>query len=392
MRILFISHRVPYPPNKGDKLRAYNILKHLLKNHQVDLLSFMDYPDEIDYARELEKYCSSVSTVLRSFWRSNLQALLYLAKDLPLTLGHFYSNQFKQLVNKKLKQNKYDLIFVFSSSMAQYVAEYKDCPKILDLVDADSEKWLEYAKYAPWWKAMVYRLEGKRLRNYETAVSSQFSVCTVVTNHEKDILKDLIPSDKLEVVKNGFNLDAVQAKVDARSSEPTLLFIGGMFYFAYIDGILFFYKNIFPHIKQQFPNIKFYIVGANPAPSIQRLNKDRHVEVTGHVPEVGPYLQKAWVYVVPLRTAPGIQNKILEAMAYEIPVVATSAAISGAEATHGKNVLVADEPGEFAEAVITLLKNEKYRREIGLNGHNFVEDSFNWSKNLADLDRIIEEI
>ena len=140
MKILFLSHRIPYPPNKGDKLRAFHIIKHLAQKHQITLLSFLDNPHEAEHVHGLEEYCSSISALQRPPWRSCLQTISYLGKNLPLTLGYFYSPSFKQLVKEKLAQDKYDLIFVFSSAMAQYVADYRGCPKILDLVDADSEK------------------------------------------------------------------------------------------------------------------------------------------------------------------------------------------------------------------------------------------------------------
>lgn len=392
MKILFLSHRIPYPPNKGDKLRAFHILKHLAGKHQISLLSFLDSPHEAGYARELEKYCSSIATIRRRSWRSNLRCLWYLSKNLPLTLGYFYSSRFKQSIEKRLRQEQYDLVFVFSSSMAQYVADYQGCPKILDLVDADSEKWLQYAQYAPWWRALVYRLEGKRLRAYERKIASCFEVCTVISAHEQDILQDIIPAAKLRVVPNGAELHPQQDFSQASAGEPSLLFVGGMFYFAYIDGILRFYRQSFPLIKEQFPSIKFYIVGADPAPCVRRLNRDSRVEVTGHVPELAPYLQKTWVYVVPLRMAPGVQNKILEAMSAGLPVVATPAAVKGIEAEPGRDLLVADSPGDFAAAVIKLLHDERLRRQIGAQGRRLIKESYDWDSKLQALDKIIQEI
>ncbi len=392
MKILFISHRIPYPPNKGDKLRAFHIIKHLAQKHRITLLSFLDAPHEAKHVRDLEEYCSSVSTLQRSPWRSRWQTISYLAKNLPLTLGSFYSPRFKQLVEEKLQQDKYDLIFVFSSAMAQYVADYQGCPKILDMVDADSEKWRQYARYAPWWKAMVYRLEGKRLRAYEREIAAHFEVCTVVTSQEQRILKDIIPPDKLRVVKNGAKLPPAQNLSREKAHEPSLLFIGGMFYFAYIDGILHFCQKSLPLIKKRFYRLKFYIVGARPAPAIRRLAQDEQIEVTGHVLKVEPYLEKAWVYVVPLRMAPGIQNKILEAMAHELPVVATSAAVSGIEAEPGRDLLVADSPADFAAAVNKLLGDEQLRQQIGSRARRFVEENHNWSRNLQALDKIIQQI
>ncbi|MBI5789666.1 MAG: TIGR03087 family PEP-CTERM/XrtA system glycosyltransferase [Candidatus Schekmanbacteria bacterium] len=390
MKILYISHRIPYPPNKGDKLRMFYTIRHLSRQHQIDVVSFIDSAAERIHIGELKKYCRAVTCLERSLWLSYLYTAWYLGKKLPVSLGHFYAKTFKKLVREHLKNNKYDLIIVFSSTMAQYVADYHDCPKILDLVDADSEKWFQYAGYASPLKAFIYRLEGKRLRAYEQEIAKYFNVCTVVTGQEKKILREIIPAEKLKVVKNGFNLLPQHDLSFTKSTPPALLFIGGMFYFAYIDGILHFYKNSLPLIKKQFPDVKLYIVGADPSPTIRRLAQtDNQVIVTGHVPEVLPYLEKAWVYIVPLRMAPGLQNKILEAMACSLPVVATSAAVSGIEAAAGHDLLVADDPGEFAQSVVKLLQDSRLRQEIGGNGRKLVEGKYDWNVNLQEFDKII---
>ncbi len=390
MKILFVSHRIPYPPNKGDKLRAFHILKHLAQKHEVDLACVSDNKQDLSYVADLKPYCGDISAVYISPFESRLNYLRYLFSKFPITLGHFYSGQFKRQLNSLIAQGKYDLICVFSVAMSQYVLEVDHIPKLLDLVDADCQKWLSYAEYAKFPLSFIYRLEGKRTREYEKAVCPKFTACTVVSEAEKHILEQFVPADNLHVVANGIDQKPYRPYADYKKpEEQNLLFVGGMFYFAYIDGILHFYNHAFEHIKKAFPKLKFYIVGADPAPEVLKLANDPNVRVTGFVDDLMPYLKKATVYVVPLRMAPGIQNKILEAMAMNIPVVSTSAAIQGIDAKPGRDVIVADDPKSFADGVIRLLKEPQLRHDLIQNAKKLIDEKYDWQKNLKILDKIL---
>ncbi len=393
MKILFISHRIPYPPNKGDKLRAFNILKHLSQKHELDLACLLDSPHEQSYATDLEPYCNQIFCEHISPLMTKLNYLRYLFSKYPLTLAHFYSAGFRQKLTHWLKREKYDLIYVYSAAMSQYVLDVDHIPKLLDLVDADCRKWLDYAEYARFPLSYIYRLEGKRTQEYEKRVCPGFAACTVVSEAEKHILEQFITTKNLYAVANGINQARYKSyQTTEKPTLPSLLFVGGMFYFAYIDGILHFYNQAFDKIRAVFPKLKFYIVGADPAPEVLKLNRDPNVRVTGYVEDVVTYLKQATVYVVPLRMAPGLQNKILEAMAMGIPVVSTSAAIQGIDAQPGRDVLVADDPGAFAEEVIKLLKNPALRQELAQNAKKLIDQKYDWQKNLKALDQIIEDI
>jgi sugar transferase (PEP-CTERM/EpsH1 system associated) len=393
MKILFLVHRIPYPPNKGDKLRAFNIIKHLAQRHEIDLACVVDDQRESSYAADLKPYCRRIWPVYISPFSSKLNYLRYLLSPYPLTLAHFYSARFKRQIAHCLAEDKYDLIYVYSLAMSQYVRDIDHIPKLLDLVDADCQKWLSYAQYASFPLSLVYRLEGGRTREYEKAVCPQFTACAVVSEAERQILRRFLPSDNLYTIANGIDQQPYQPYLEGeKPAAQELIFIGGMFYFAYIDGILHFYNHAFNLIRKAFPKIKFYIIGADPAPKIRRLNRDPNICVTGYVDDVRPYLKRASVYVAPLRMAPGIQNKILEAMAMDIPIVSTSAAIAGIDAQAGRDILVADEPEAFAESVIRLLNQPQLRRELARNAKKLINQKYDWQKNLRVLDRILEGI
>lgn len=388
MKILFLCHRIPYPPNKGDKLRAFNILKFLSEKHTVDLLTLADDRDDLRYQDDLVPYCRQVEVFYFNPLIAKAKILAHLFSSDPLTIPYFYHAGLKKKIEQAVSDEKYDLLFLFSSSMAQYVLDM-DIPKIIDFVDADSDKWIDYAKFAQFPMSAVYRSEGMKLGRYEEKIASHFKAVLVVTEHEKKLLKRRIKQDNIYEVQNGIDLTKYEGAGTFNKANKDLLFIGGMFYFAYIDGILHFYNKAFDKIKQASPDTIFHVVGADPAKKIRKLNRDRNMNVAGFVPDVKPYLQKAAVYVVPLRMAPGIQNKILEAMAMRVPVVATPAAIAGIDAVNGRDVLVEEEPEKFADAVIKLLKNPDLRLEIAHNARQFVENNYNWNKNLSRLDDIL---
>jgi sugar transferase (PEP-CTERM/EpsH1 system associated) len=392
MKILFLCHRIPYPPNKGDKLRAFNILKHLSQKHTIDLLTLADDKKDLRYQENLKSYCRQVETFYFHPFIAKLKILLYLFSSKPLTLPYFYHSKLKKRITQVISQHSYDLLFLYSSSMVQYVLNINaPPPKVIDFVDADSQKWHDYAKLAKFPKSTIYQSEGRKLGRYEGKIAPHFKAVTVVSDQEKKKLTRYVKTDNIYEVRNGIDLSLYEAASKFNGDNKDLLFIGGMFYFAYIDGILHFYKYAFSKIKKSLPNTIFYVVGADPVKKIRKLNSDKNMRITGFVPDIIPYLQKAAVYVVPLRMAPGIQNKILEAMAMRVPVVATPAAIAGIDAVPGRDLMVEEDPVKFASAVIQLLQKPDLRQKLAENARRLVENEYNWNKNLSKFDDIFAQ-
>jgi len=389
MKILFLCHRIPYPPNKGDKLRAFNILKHLSQKHTIDLLTLADDKKDLRYQEDLKSYCRKVETFYFHPFIAKLKILLYLFSSKPLTLPYFFHSKLKKQITRLISQHSYDLLFLYSSSMVQYVLDLNNTPPmVIDFVDADSQKWHDYAKLAKFPQSIIYQSEGKKLGRYEGKIAPHFKAITVVSDQEKKKLTQYVKTDNIYEVKNGIDLSFYEAASEFKRDNKDLLFIGALFYFAYIDGILHFYKHAFGKIKKAHPDTVFHVVGADPVKKIRNLNSDKNMRITGFVPDIIPYLQKAAVYVVPLRMAPGIQNKILEAMAMRVPVVATPAAIAGIDAVPGRDLLVEEDPVKFASSVIQLLQKPDLRQEIAENARRLVENEYNWNKNLSKFDDI----
>jgi len=267
---------------------------------------------------------------------------------------------------------------------------------IMDFVDVDSDKWVQYSKHARFPMSWVYALEGRRLADYERKVAETFDHSTFVTEAEAKIFRNKnLHIKKITAISNGVDLDYFSPTVSEHPStinqQPVIVFTGVMNYFANVDGVIWFSKEILPLIKEEIPEIRFYIVGSNPTKEVLSLSSINCVTVTGYVPDTREYLKKATVVVVPLRIARGIQNKILEAMAMGVPVVATPQAFEGIEAQPGRDLILGENAKKIAEEVIQLIKKVALRRSLGDNARRIIEENYCWSKNLSRFGSILTE-
>jgi polysaccharide biosynthesis protein PslH len=381
MRLLYLTHTCPYPPNKGDRIRCFNILKHLSRQHEVEIIYPTFSNDHAGCKAVLLRYCRSVKTVNINPLLSYMRCLPGFFTRQPLTTPFFYSKKLERLI----QVDGFNLVLVDCSSMARYVLD-EPIPKILDFVDIDSEKWKLYATTASFPKNFIYRLEAKRLLRFEAKLCRSFDSCLVVSNTEKQLVQD---KTNLVVVANGIDLQLFTPQ--RKPSEHILTFTGAMNYLPNVDGVIYFHNEVLPLIRRQIPTVKFIIAGMQPSAKIRALADD-HTIVTGFVSDIREYLSKADVCVVPLRIARGIQNKILEAMAMEIPVVATSNANNGINATDKTEIMLADSPHDFANATVRLLRDAKLRDTITKNARDFVGKHFCWERNLETLENLISFI
>jgi sugar transferase (PEP-CTERM/EpsH1 system associated) len=340
--------------------------------------------------------CDFVDVVLLPPLKSKVTALLGLLSRTPLSVLYFRSKELRRRINQRAREMEFDMVIAFSSSMAQFIPSRPDIFRVMDFTDVDSDKWFQYAEHASFPHNCVYRLEGKRLQRYERAVMSLVDGCTVISPQEERLLRSRSQSAMIHTVPNGVDLEYYKSNspYDAAQTgdQPRLVFTGVMDYYANVNGILYFEDQILHRIQKEIPQVKFTIVGGNPAPAIRRLGRSDHITVTGYVEDVRPFLRQASVCVVPLRIARGVQNKILEAMAMGLPVVTTTRAVEGIDAHPGKHVIVADDPGEFAARTVELLLDGDLRTRLSRQAREFVETKYSWSSCLQRLDDILETV
>jgi sugar transferase (PEP-CTERM/EpsH1 system associated) len=385
-----LAHRLPFPPHTGDKVRAYHVARHLAGQHQLTLACLADEDGAERAAAALRERVPDLLWARLTRRRQRLRALLALARRGSATLRYFDSPALRRDLAARCRGDRYDLVYVSSSSMAPYAGVTR-APVVMDFVDVDSDKWRQYGARFRGPRGWIYRAEARRLGAAEVEAARLAARCVVATEREAALLRGLAPWAPVSVVPNGVDLEYF-APPAAPGGDATIVFTGAMDYFPNVDGARFFAEWIFPRVRRAVPDARFVVVGKNPAPAVRRLATRPGVVVTGAVPDVRPYLGQAAVAVAPLRVARGVQNKVLEAMAMRRPVVATARAHEGLEARPGEDLLVEDRPEAFADAVTGLLRSAELREGIGRSARRFVERRHAWSASMAELDRLVDAV
>jgi sugar transferase (PEP-CTERM/EpsH1 system associated) len=390
MNILYLAQRVPYPPSRGDKIASYHAVRYLAAKHSLFVGALAHDRDDLEHARELKRLGVEVDVALRHPSAARLAALHALVTGAPLSIAYYRSKELARAILHRAATVRFDAVIAFCSSMGQYADLLPALPLIADLVDLDSSKWQLYAAASQWPHSAVYAAEQRRLLAYERRLAKRAAVAVVRTEAEREDCLRLIPEARFEVVSNGVDL----AYFSAHGAKPTtrnIVFTGVMDYFPNVHAVEYFCREILPRIRQRILDATFTIVGSRPNARVRRLENIPGVAVTGEVPDVRPYLRAASVAVAPLLLARGIQNKVLEAMAMNTPVVTTPAAFRGIDAAEGDGIFVAHEPGDFATKVVRILEDPRLASEMGKRARAAVEKRYVWDEQLASLERLISE-
>ena len=394
--LLYLVHRLPYPPNKGDKVRSFNLLKHLARKHRIYLGTFIDDPDDEVHLKALRAYCAGLYVARLSPRTAKLQSLSGLLTGEALSLPYYRNVGLRAWVKRTCATVPIDTAVVFSSVMADYIPDMARLPTLVDFVDMDSAKWRQYATTHRWPLSWLYRREGERLLAFERDVAARAKHSFFVTAEECDLFRKAAPecAGRIDAMCNGVDAEFF-APVHAMSSpftadEIPIVFTGAMDYWPNIDAAVWFAGEVLPRLCRRYPGVRFYIVGRSPDPTVQALAGDT-VVVTGTVDDVRPYLAHAAVVVAPLRIARGIQNKVLEAMAMARPVVASAACAGPIAAERGAELLVADSADDYLAHIESLLANWIRADSIGQAARRRVLESYSWDAHLSLIDRYLEE-
>ncbi len=389
--LLFLCHRIPYPPNKGDKIRSFHLLHHLSQHFAIYLASFVDDPQDWPWVPEVEKFCEACLFLELKPWRAKVRSLSGLLTGDALSVPYYASRKMEHWVKRQVTEHGIDHVLVFSSSMAQFVMDsaLNFRHKIIDFVDIDSEKWEQYANQKTFPLNWLYRREARCLLVYEQHLAQYFDAGLFVSSSEAAMFRQLAPAtaDKIGFYNNGVNTDYFQPSPDHHNPFPSgirpVVFTGAMDYWPNIDAVLWFAREVLPRLLSERPEVRFYIVGSNPAKAVQQLAKRSGIVVTGRVEDVRPYLQYAEAAVAPMRIARGVQNKVLEAMAMTRPVIVTNKGLESIEATHRQQVLLADHAGEYLDLLRQVLNGDW--EGLGARARQYVVDNFVWEKNLPEV-------
>jgi sugar transferase (PEP-CTERM/EpsH1 system associated) len=391
MRILCLTSRLPYPPNRGDRLRAFHFIEHLSREHELHLLSFIAEEAERRHIAPLRQYCEEVRVVLMKRGRSLTSVAANLWRRQPLQALYYRSPAMRRLVEGVLAAEPFDAAYVHLFRMAPYVAHHPELYRIVDLTDVISKEIDRSLAYRGPVSRLVYRVERPRIERYERWVAGTFEETWLVSEADREILAADCPRANIQVVTNG--IDTTQFYPTGEPAQPnSLVFVGHMRVLHNIDAVRHLVEDVLPLIRRQIPTATLSIVGANPAPEVRSLGEHQGVTVTGFVPDLNAALNRSAVFVAPLRFAAGVQNKVLEAMAAARPVVTTSLVNEGLRAAPGRHLLIADDAVSTAEHAVALLRDDQLSRSIGQAGLAFVREKYSWEhavERVRDIEREI---
>jgi len=395
--LLFLAHRIPYPPDKGDKIRSFHLLQRLARRYRVHLGAFIDDKRDWSHVEQVKKMCAETCFVALHATRAKLRSLAALATGGPLTLPYFRSARMARWVDDMLRSRRIERIVVFSSAMAQYVerAAPDRVRRVLDFVDLDSDKWRQYSERKRGPARWLYRREAETLFEVERRYAAAFDASLFVSEAEARLFTAQAPeaAARVCVVENGVDTEYFSPQRvypnPYPADEAAVVFTGAMDYWANVDAVAWFAREVFPRVLSNFPQARFYIVGTRPTRAVRDLAQLPGIRVTGAVPDTRPYLAHARAAVAPLRIARGVQNKVLEAMAMARPVVASRQAADGIRPCAELLEWSTDAPETAARLLLKLLR-EPAPAALGVALRAHVSRHYSWHENLARVEAILE--
>ena len=390
--LLYLVHRLPYPPNKGDKITSFNMLKYLSKDFNIFMACFVDDKNDWKYIDEVKKHCKETCIVGLNPTISKIKSLVGLTKNKALSVCYYQNSKMTKWVDVIISKHKIDSVLIFSGVMAQYVSEKlsSDTVTVLDLEDVDSDKWRQYSEEHKWPMSWLYLRESKYLLAYEARMAKEFDSTVLVSKEEATFFKKLVPevTKKIEYRVQGVDSKFFDPYINYpeyyKKNDKVFVFIGAMDYWPNADAAIWFGKSIVPEIRKLYSDFKFYVVGMNPQNEVKELENIEGITVTGGVKDVRPYLAHAMAAILPLRVARGIQNKVLEAMAMQKPVIATSNAMQGIKSCPGYKPLIADDEKMLINAVKEIIE-QLPNNDMLKQGRKCILEKYNWDTNLQKI-------
>ena len=385
MKLFVLLSRVPYPLEKGDKLRAFNQIKELSRKHQIVLFALNDTKLDDKAMAELKKYCVAISIVKFSKFTIFFNLVRALFNGKPLQVGYFYFDKAQKKVDELIAKHKPDHIYCQLIRTAEYIKKYPQIPKTLDYMDVFSKGMERRKSTEVFYMKPFLAMEYRRLKRYENKVFAYFTTKTIISEQDKNFIPHP-QKQNIVVVPNG--VDTSYFKPIVHKKEFDLLFNGNMNYPPNIESVEYLVEKVMPYVWHKFPSTRLLISGASPSKAVMDLASDK-VIVSGWVDDIRINFAKSKMLVAPMQISIGLQNKLLEAMAMQLPCITSSLANNALGAKPNEQILVADNPEQYARHIIDLLQNEAKAKQIAMNGYQFVVNGFNWQSTTAILEKLI---
>ncbi len=390
MDVLFLAQRVPYPPDRGDRITTWHFVRHYAeRGDRVRIGAFAESARDREAAAELARRVGAevCAVPISRRWR-RLASLRGLLSGQALTLPFFWSGRLARQVSQWAAAAPPDLVHVYSSSMAQYALGLRGARRLMQFAELDSDKWAQFAAARRGVARWIYAREAARLLRFERRVAHEFDWSCVVSEAERELFRQRIPDVDPQVLPNGVDVEQFASRGDAQRDPHAVVFTGVMDYEPNVDGVLWFVRECWPAVRARVPDARLFVVGSQPVAAIRNLARD-DIVVTGRVAATPEWFDRAAVAIAPLRLARGVQNKVLEALSMGLPVVATSPAARGLGATPGEFLRSADGAQEFAGAVAALLQDPARARSLGLAAAAYVRAHWRWEDVFRRLDALL---
>lgn len=374
MKLLVVLSRFPYPLEKGDKLRAYHQIRVLSRQHDIYLFALSDNEVPLASMEAMKPFCQEIRVGRFCWWTKLTNSLRAFFKGWPIQCGYFYSREAKKALRQFADEVKPDMVYAQLVRTVPYVQELEG-EKTIDYQDVFSQGMLRRAQRAPFWKRPFFKMESRRLRRYEAEVFPLFQHHTIITEVDRDLMP-VKEKDKIRIVGNG--VDFEQYRYEGQEKNYDLIFAGNMSYAPNVDAAEFIVKQILPRLLPQFPNLRLVLCGTDPAPRVRAL-QGPHVTVTGWVESIAEYYAQSRIFLAPMRLGTGLQNKLLEAMATQLPCVTSPLAgkpLKGITDQH--DILICDKVEEYVEAITQLLTDNVYYQQISQQGYQYVQQRYSW--------------
>lgn len=403
-RLLLLTHRFPYPPDRGDRIRSFNLLRELSRHYVVSLACPSEIEIPAQHRQRVNDLCEQTHIGSQHRTGKWLHGIRSGLQRRSLTEGLFWSASIQNEIIRWQKSQAFDFVVVFCSSMFQYIEHplFSDTPTVVDLVDIDSLKWQQMSRENSVPKRWIYQYEADRVGKLESRIADNSASVVLVSDAEAELFKTG-QIEKSEALKGALDIRGISNGVDSdyfhpgetasqsqeRSKPLRLVFTGVMDYPPNCEGMLWFCREVIPKIELA-NDLELTIVGRHPTASIRQLDQMKNVTVTGEVPDVRPYLQRADIAVSPLHLARGIQNKVLEAMAMGLPVIGTPQAIQGIEGTDGRQWIVADSMQQWVDQIKCLAADELKRHQIGVAARELVVNRYSWAARMSSFSKLLD--
>jgi sugar transferase (PEP-CTERM/EpsH1 system associated) len=390
MRVLVLTHRLPYAPNRGDRLRAYHMIHDLREHAEVELVSLVHDDEEASHVDEVRAFVSRVTTLRVSPLRSRVSAALALVTKTPLTHALLDAAGMNGVLREICDTRPPDVVFAYCSGMARFAMQppLDRIPFVLDFVDVDSQKWRDLAASSRGPKSWIYRRESATLGAFEARAAYRAATSLVVNEREAEIARRMAPGADVRVMMNGVELERLHP-VRPPSHQPRVVFCGVMSYAPNVEGMAWFVKHVWPTVRAQRPDATLAVVGLDPSTAFRELcAPDPSITVTGHVSDVREWLWESAIAIAPLHVARGVQNKALEAIAAGLPIVLTEAVAGGLPLEAAYASRVANTPAQFAAHLVELLAKPPDERRAMAMSADF--SKLTWRRTLAALWPVLE--